>query len=59
MAAHQHDPTAIELWNYFASVIEWVKTTFPTVHREMKGLPWGPLYNNYGSTKFDPRSDGR
>lgn len=55
MAAHQHDPTAIDLWNYFASVIEWVKTTFPTVHREMKGLPWGPHYNKYGSTKFDPK----
>lgn len=55
MAAHQHDPTAIDLWNYFASVIEWVKTTFPTVHREMKGLPWGPLYNKYGKIKFDPK----
>lgn len=55
MAEHQHDPTAIELWNYFASTIEWVKTTFPTVHREMKGLPWGPLYDKYGKTKFDPK----
>ncbi|MEX1100865.1 MAG: DUF262 domain-containing protein [Actinomycetota bacterium] len=54
MAVHQHDPTAIDLWNYFASVIEWVKTTFPTVHREMKGLSWGPLYSKYSSTKFDP-----
>lgn len=55
MAEHQHDPTAIDLWNYFASVIEWVKTTFPSVNREMKGLPWGPLYNKYGSIKFDPK----
>lgn len=54
MAAHQHDPTAIELWNYFQSVIEWVKTTFPSHYKEMKGLPWGPLYDKYGTDKLDP-----
>jgi hypothetical protein len=54
MAAHQHDPTAIELWNYFQSVIEWVKTTFPSYSKEMRGLPWGPLYDKYGTAKSDP-----
>lgn len=54
MAAHQHDPIAIKLWIYFQSVIEWVKTTFPSYYKEMKGLPWGPLYDKYGTDKLDP-----
>ena len=45
MAAHQHDPNANTEWLYFQAVLAWVKTTFPKYRREMKGLPWGPLYN--------------
>jgi hypothetical protein len=36
MAAHQADKTAIELWNHFNSVINWVKATFPVVRKEMR-----------------------
>lgn len=54
MSQHQHDPNAVALWNYFRSVIDWVKATFPKYRREMKGLPWGPLYNQFGSTPLDP-----
>lgn len=56
MARHQHDPNANELWLYFQSVIEWVKTTFRTEHnyrREMKGLNWGSLYNRYHENIYD------
>ena len=55
MAVHQHDANAQELWDYFVSVINWVKTTF-TVYRgkEMKGLPWGDLYNRFGQQPLDP-----
>ena len=44
MADHQHDPNCNELWLYYTSVINWVKTIFPTYRKEMKGLPWGEIY---------------
>lgn len=47
MAKHQSDAKAIELWNYFRSVIEWVQAIFPTKRKEMKGLPWGLFYNEH------------
>jgi hypothetical protein len=55
MSDHQHDPTAIDLWNYFQSVINWVKAVFPKYRREMKGIEWGFLYNDYKDQKFDPK----
>lgn len=48
MAKHQNDANAVQLWNYFNSVIEWVKATFHKKRREMKGLPWGLFYNKHG-----------
>lgn len=54
MAAHQHDKTAIELWNYFNSVINWVKASFPQVRREMKSVNWGALYDQHKADKLDP-----
>ena len=29
MAEHQNDPSAVQLWNYFRSVIDWVQAIFP------------------------------
>lgn len=58
MAEHQHDPTAVELWNYFQSVISWVKATFPVYRTEMKGLPWGPYFNTYKHLKLEPAALG-
>jgi len=55
MANHQHDPTAIELWNYFQAVIGWTKATFPTYRKEMKGIAWGLLYNEFKDQKLDPK----
>ena len=55
MSDHQHDPTAIDLWNYFQSVINWVKAVFPKYRREMKGIEWGFLYNDFKDQKFDPK----
>ncbi len=54
MARHQQDPTAVALWNYFQSVISWVKATFPKKRTIMKGVPWGVLYNKYGQNTYDP-----
>ncbi|MGO1230551.1 GmrSD restriction endonuclease domain-containing protein [Glutamicibacter arilaitensis] len=53
MAVHQHNPNANELWLYFQSVIAWVQATFPKYRREMKGLPWGDLYNQFKGTAWD------
>ena len=54
MARHQNDFNANELWTYFSSVIDWVKRTFPNYRREMKGIAWGTLYNNYKDEVLDP-----
>jgi hypothetical protein len=56
MAKHQKDPNADALWKYFNDVIEWIKTTFPTYRREMKGINWGKLYNEYKDTQLDPNN---
>lgn len=53
MSVHQHDPNANELWVYFRNVIEWVKLTFPKYRKEMKGIHWGSLYDEYKDKIFD------
>ena len=55
MSKHQHDPTAIELWNYFQSVMGWIQAIF-TVKRikYMKGVDWGSMYNAHKDTILDP-----
>lgn len=53
MADNQHKPNANELWLYFQNVINWVKVVFPNYRREMKGLDWGFLYNEFKDQDFD------
>jgi hypothetical protein len=53
MAAHQHDKNANELWLYFQAVINWIILTFPNYRREMKGVNWGSLYNQFKETQLD------
>ena len=48
MSEHQHDQNALELWNYFRSVIEWAQNIFPKYRNEMKGVNWGSLFNEFG-----------
>lgn len=55
MANHQHDPNASELWLYFQNVINWVKVTFPVYRKEMKGIEWGYLFNEFGKKAFDAK----
>lgn len=55
MAKNQHEPNANELWLYYQSVINWVKAVFPTYRREMKGIPWGVLYNAFKDKKLDAK----
>jgi len=47
MRVHRYDQDATVLWRYYEDVMEWVKKTFPTYHKEMKSVEWGLLYNRY------------
>lgn len=47
MSKHQHDNSAVALWNHFRSVIDWVEATFTKYRKEMKGVDWGALYNRF------------
>lgn len=53
MSENQHEPNANQLWLYFQSVINWVQAVFPKYRREMKGVEWGFLYNDFKDQKFD------
>tara|TARA_B100001778_G_C18540213_1_gene607880 strand:+ start:145 stop:1221 length:1077 start_codon:yes stop_codon:yes gene_type:complete len=53
MSKNQHEPNATELWLYFQSVINWVKANFINYRREMKGIKWGFLYNEFKDQKYD------
>ena len=53
MATHQHDPNANELWLYFQNVINWVRIIFPHYRKEMKGINWGELYNQFKDKTFN------
>lgn len=55
MSKNQHEPNANELWLHFQSVINWVKATFPKYRKEMKGIQWGPLYNEFKNQKLDSK----
>lgn len=53
MSRHQHDENATPLWQYFQKVIGWVKATFPQYRREMKGVDWGAIYNQFKDAELD------
>ena len=55
MSNNQNESNANELWLYYQSVINWVKTIFPKYRREMKGIEWGLLYNQYKDVRFDSK----
>ncbi len=53
MALHRQDPNANKLWAYFVSIITWIRSTFPKYRREMKGLDWGAMYDEFGENVYD------
>ena len=53
MPKNQLKENAKELWDYFEKAIGWFKQVFPTYRKEMKGLPIGELYNNFGQNEYD------
>ena len=55
MGKHQHDSDAKILWNYFQKVIEWAQSVFTNYRKEMKGVPFGILYNEFKKKTFDAK----
>ena len=53
MAKHQHDEDAHEMWEYYEKVMRWVQSVFTTYRKEMKGQPWGILYDEYHERYYD------
>ena len=53
MAQHKSDDDADELWQYWQKVINWLQMVFPRVYKEMKGLEWGLLYNQYHKNDYN------
>lgn len=54
MSEHRNNDDISELRNYFTSVIDWVSSVFKTVEKEMCGLKWGELYEQYHETPYNP-----
>jgi hypothetical protein len=54
MSAHRNDKDINELKTYFNSVIDWISTVFTDVKKEMQGLEWGKLYEQYHSQSYNP-----
>ncbi len=55
MGQYQHQEDAAELWAYFQNIINWIEAAFPKYRREMKGVPWGDLYNEFKNQYLDPK----
>jgi hypothetical protein len=54
MSRHRFDNNIQELKTYFTTVIDWVSGIFIDVEKEMCGLEWGRLYEEYHGKAYDP-----
>lgn len=54
MSQHRNDNSISALKTYFNTVIDWVSGVFKDVEKEMRGLEWGRLYEQYHSKSYDP-----
>jgi 5-methylcytosine-specific restriction endonuclease McrA len=54
MSVHRTKANINELKAYFHGVIDWVSSVFRDVEKEMQGLEWGRLYEQYHSKPYDP-----
>ena len=55
MSKHRQDDTIEELRNYFDTVIDWAKGVFGSPYPEMRGLPWGELYETYHNNPYNTK----
>jgi len=54
MRLNQECESAAPLWEYFQAVIDWIKATFTTYRKSMKGVDWGGLYKRCKDCEIDP-----
>jgi hypothetical protein len=54
MSKHRNDKNINGVKTYFNAVIDWVAGTFLTVEKQMCGLEWGRLYEEYHQTAYNP-----
>ena len=47
-------PDAHELIEYYEGMLGWIETTFPVYRSDMKGLPWGVIYNAHKGDVLEP-----
>lgn len=56
LAEHRRSGDITQIKSYFTSVIDWVGSVFPgSPRREMRGLPWGQLYEKYHATAYNSK----
>jgi hypothetical protein len=56
MSQHRNNNNINELKTYFNTVIDWVSTVFIDVLKEVQGLEWGRLYEEYHGKSYDPKT---
>ena len=54
MAAYRFDNNINELKTYFNTVIDWISAVFRDVEKEMCGLDWGRLYEEFHKRSYNP-----
>lgn len=54
MSFHRNDDKITVIQNYFNSVIDWVSSVFIDVEKEMCGLEWGRMYEEFHRQSYDP-----
>ena len=54
MSGNRTKASINELKTYLNSVIDWVSSVFNDVEKEMQGLEWGRLYEQYHSKSYNP-----
>ncbi|MBQ4419940.1 MAG: DUF262 domain-containing protein [Bacteroidales bacterium] len=53
MSINRYKNDISEVKTYFNSVIYWVSSVFMNTYREMKGLQWGRIYEQYHNNPYD------
>ncbi|MCD8282180.1 MAG: DUF262 domain-containing protein, partial [Prevotella sp.] len=53
MSRHRYDGDIRELKTYFTSVVDWIGSVFSRTEKEMRGLEWGRLYEEYHDRAYD------
>ena len=55
MSSHRLDDNINELKTHFNAVIDWVSSVFQDVKKEMCGVEWGRLYDEYHKNPYNPK----